>query len=53
VRFTVGIFLTGLSALMLSQGHAGWAALTLGGAVLLLSIASLDITAARSAAPRR
>lgn len=52
VRFTVGIFLAGLGALTLSQGHAGWAAIQLGGAVLLFSIAYLDMTVARSAAPR-
>ena len=52
VRFAVGIFLTGLGALTLSQGHAGWAAIQLGGAALLFSIAYLDITAARSAATR-
>jgi hypothetical protein len=52
VRFTVGIFLTGLGALTLSLGHAGYAAIQLGGAVLLFSIASLDYSAARSTAPR-
>jgi hypothetical protein len=49
VRFTVGIFLVGVGALTISDRHAGWAAIALGGAALLLSIASLDYTVARSA----
>jgi hypothetical protein len=52
VRFVVGIFLTGLGALMLSHGHDGWAPIPLAGAVLVFSIACLDMAAARSAAPR-
>ena len=48
VRFAVGIFLVGLSALMLSRGYSGWVALPLAGAALNLSIAYLDITVARS-----
>ena len=48
VRFAVGIFLVGLSALMLSRGNSGWVALPLAGAALNLSIAYLDITVARS-----
>ena len=49
MRFVVGIFLTGLSAVMLSAGHYGWLAIPLAGAVLLFSIAYLDMAAARSA----
>jgi hypothetical protein len=49
VRFTVGIFLVGLAAVLLFHGHDGWAAIPLAGAALNLSIASLDITAARLA----
>ncbi|HEX3490718.1 MAG TPA: hypothetical protein VHU92_15315 [Streptosporangiaceae bacterium] len=49
VRFTVGIFLTVLGALTISYGHDGWAVLILVAAALHFSIASLDITAARSA----
>jgi hypothetical protein len=49
VRFTVGIFLVGLGAVLLAYGHDGWAALPLAGAALNLSIASLDAAAARSA----
>ena len=52
MRFVVGIFLTGLSAVMLSEGHYGWLAIPLAGAVLLFSIAYLDMAAARSATPR-
>jgi hypothetical protein len=52
VRFVVGIFLTGLSAVMLSEGHYGWLAIPLAGAVLLFSIAYLDMAAARCATPR-
>jgi len=48
VRFAVGIFLVGLSALMLPRGYSGWVALPLAGAALNLSIAYLDITVARS-----
>jgi hypothetical protein len=49
VRFAVGIFLVGLGALTLSHGHDEWAAIQLGGAALVFSIAYLDITVARSA----
>ena len=49
VRFAVGIFLTGLGALMLFHGYYGWAALLLAGAGLNFSIACLDITVVRSA----
>lgn len=53
VRFTVGLFLTGLGALMLAYGYHGWAAVVpLAGAALVSSIASLDFAAARSV-PRR
>jgi len=52
VRFTVGIFLVGLGALMLSHGYHGWAVIPLAGAALNLSIAYLDITVARSASLR-
>jgi hypothetical protein len=48
VRFAVGIFLVGLGAVMLSQGHPGWAVIPLAGSVLLFTIASLDFAAARS-----
>jgi hypothetical protein len=49
VRFSVGIFLVGLAAVLLLHGHDGLAAIPLAGAALNLSIASLDITAARPA----
>ena len=49
MRFTIGIFLAGLGALMLFHGYHGWAALPLAGAALHFSIAYLDITVARSA----
>ena len=52
VRFAVGIFLAGLGALLLSYGYYGRAAVPLAVAVLLFSIASLDITVARSASLR-
>jgi hypothetical protein len=52
IRFTVGIFLVGLATVMISYGHDGLAAAPLAGAALLLSIASLDLAAARSASPR-
>ncbi len=48
VRFAGGIFLTVLGALMISWGHDGWAVLIFAAAALHFSIASLDITAARS-----
>jgi hypothetical protein len=48
VRFTVGLFLTVLGALMISWGHDGWAVFILAAAAVHFSIASLDITAARS-----
>jgi hypothetical protein len=49
VRFTIGIFLAGLAAVMLSLGHSGLAALPLVGAALDFSIGYLDITVAPSA----
>jgi hypothetical protein len=53
VRFTAGLFLVGLGAVMLSHGYRGWAAVVpLAGAALLFSIASLDFTVARSASHR-
>jgi hypothetical protein len=48
-RLAIGIFLTGLGALLISQGHDGWAAIPLAGAVLHFSIGGLDMTAARTA----
>jgi hypothetical protein len=52
IRLAVGIFLVGLGAVLISLGHAGWAAIPLAGAVLNLAIGSLDTTAARYAHPR-
>jgi hypothetical protein len=52
LRFAIGFFLVGLGAVMISYGHPGLAAIPLAGAALNFSIASLDITAARSAPPR-
>jgi hypothetical protein len=51
-RLTVGIFLIVVGALLVSHGHDGWAAVPFAGAALLLAIGSLDMAAARSAAPR-
>jgi hypothetical protein len=52
MRFAIGIFLVGASALVLSVGHSRWAALPLAGAVLHFSIAYLDISVVHRAAPR-
>jgi hypothetical protein len=52
VRFAVGVFLVGLSAVLIAHGHAGWAVVPLAGAALNISIASLDTAAARIASPR-
>ena len=52
LRFTIGLFLTGLGAWMVSDGHPEWAALPLGGAALHFAIAYLDVTAARAALRR-
>ncbi len=52
IRYAVGIFLTAISIPLLSHGQQGWAALTLVGAALVFSIASLDIAAARIARVR-
>jgi hypothetical protein len=53
VRFIVGLYLTGLGALMLSHGYHGWVAIVpLAGAALVFSIAYLDFTVARSAPHR-
>jgi hypothetical protein len=51
-RLTVGIFLTVVGAVLIAYGHDGWAAVPFAGAALLLTIGSLDMAAARSAAPR-
>jgi hypothetical protein len=52
VRFAAGIFVVVVGAVMLSLGYDGLAAVPLAGAVVLFTIASLDLSAARSAAPR-
>ena len=51
-RFIIGVFLVGLGALFLSRGYYGPAAAPLAVAALLLSIAYLDFTVARSAPHR-
>ena len=51
IRFAVGVFLTGLGAVMLSFGHDRLAAIPFAGAALLFAIASLDFSAARTASP--
>jgi hypothetical protein len=53
VRFTVGVFVVGVGAVLMSRGYDALAAVPLAGAVVLFTIASLDLSAARSAAPRR
>ena len=50
-RLAIGIFLAGLGALLISDGHSGLAAIPLAGAALHFSIGYLDFTAVRSAAP--
>jgi len=52
IRLAVGIFLTVLGALMVSDGHDGLAAIPFAGAALLLAIGALDTAAARYASPR-
>lgn len=52
IRFAVGLYLTGLGAVMLSYGHDGLAVIPFAGAPLLFAIASLDFSAARTASPR-
>lgn len=52
VRLTIGVFLVVVSALFLSRGYAGWAAIPLAGAALHFSIGGLDMTAAHAAHPR-
>ncbi len=51
-RLSIGIFLVGLGALLLSQGHDAWSAVPFAGAALHFLIGSLDMTASRSALPR-
>ena len=51
IRFAVGVYLTGLGAVMLSYGHDGLAAIPFAGAELLFAIALLDFSAARTASP--
>ena len=51
IRFAVGVYLTGLGAVMLSYGHDRLAAIPFAGAALLFAIASLDFSAARTASP--
>jgi hypothetical protein len=47
MRFAIGIFLTGVAAVLSYYGHYGFAAIPLAGAALHFSIASLDMSAAR------
>ncbi len=51
-RLAVGIFLVGLSAVLIADGHDGWAAIPLAGAALHLAIGFLDMSAARFASRR-
>lgn len=52
VRLTIGVFLVVVSALLLSDGYGGWAAIPLAGAALNFSIGGLDMTVAHAARPR-
>jgi hypothetical protein len=52
LRLAIGIFLTGVGAVLLSQGHDAWAAVPFAGAALHFLIGSLDTTAARYAPHR-
>ena len=51
-RFACGAFLAVLSGLLLARSEGGWAVLTLAGATIHFSIASLDAAAARVAHAR-
>jgi hypothetical protein len=52
VRLAVGIFLTGLGALLLSRGAYGWAALPLAGAAVHFSLGYWQLAIVRSAPPQ-
>ena len=49
VRLAVGIFLTGLGAVLLARGAYGWAALPLTAAAVHFSLGYWQLTIARSA----
>ena len=51
IRFAVGVYLTGLGAVMLSYGHDRLAVIPFAGAAVLFAIAWLDFSAARTASP--
>jgi len=52
MRLTIAVFLTVVGAVLLSQGHDGWAAIPFAGAALHFAIGSLDTAAARYPVPR-
>jgi len=52
LRLTIGIFLAGVGAVLISRGHDGWAAVPFAGAAVHFLLGSLDTAAARYAAPR-
>lgn len=49
LRFAIGIFLVGVSVLVIADGHSGWAVVPLLGAALHFSVAYLDSSVVRSA----
>jgi hypothetical protein len=49
LRLALGAFLLVVSAVLLSRGDGGWAAIPLAGAVLHFAIGGLDTTVAHSA----
>jgi hypothetical protein len=52
LRFAIGVFLTGLGAVLISHGFYGWASLPLAGAALHFAIGWADLTVARSVSSR-
>jgi hypothetical protein len=52
LRLGVGAALLVVSALLLSRGHDGWAAIPLAGAVVSLAVGGLDTAAARAVRDR-
>ena len=47
LRFAIGVFLVVVGSLLVANGHPGWAAVPLLGAVLHFTIAYLDASAVR------
>jgi hypothetical protein len=52
LRLTIGLFLTGVGAVLIAHGHDGWAAIPFAGAALHFAIGGLDTTAAGLVPPR-